>query len=192
MKTARHVPIKPGATALPAVALRTKLLSKDMRTARLLAHMQRRIYPKEMWEDARTILSVLESTDMSRGLFLREQLLGYAIFQGCDEERTIYLYDFAVLPHLQHKGLGTKLARDVLAAAWRKTLKIKMHVRETSYPLFANRDKLRTVGYRLVSDKFVRDFYFGEFGIHEDAHELVMEPVTHRPLTSVPAGVNPG
>jgi len=151
-----------------------------MRTARLLAKMQQRIYPKKMQEDARTILSILESTDLSRGLFMGKRLFGYALFQRFSEEGVVYLYDFAILPQLQHKGLGTKLAQDVLATVREKRLKIKMHVRKTSYPLFANRDKLRAAGYRLVSDKFVRDFYFGEFGIHEDAHELIMKPLSNR------------
>jgi GNAT superfamily N-acetyltransferase len=143
--------------------------------------MQRRIYPKEMQENASTILSILGSTNLSRGLFERGGLIGYALFQRTRRARTIYLYDIAILPRLQHMGLGTKLVQEVLTATWERRLRVKMHVRATSYPLFVNRNKLRAAGYRLVSNKFVHDFYFKEFGIHEDAHELIMEPLANGP-----------
>ncbi len=174
--------------ALPAAALSVKPLTPTRRTAGLLAQTQRLIYPKEMQEDAPTILSVLASTDLSRGLFLGKELVGYALFERAREKGTVYLYDIAIVPHLQRRGLGTKLAHEVLAAAGRRRLTIKMHVRATSYPLFANRGRLRAAGYRLVNDTFVRDFYFGEFGIHEDAHELVMEPLARGAVASAHTG----
>ena len=182
-----HASVKLKGTALPAAAVEVRPLVRDMSTARLLAQMQRRIYPKAMQEDARAILSVLASTDLSRGLFMGGDLVGYALFQR-DGAGTIYLYDIAILPHLQRRGLGTKLAQEALAAAWRRRLKVRMHVRATSYPLFVNRDKLRAAAYRLVRNKFVRDFYFKEFGIHEDAHELVMKPLVRRPLIAARVG----
>lgn len=171
-----------------AAALRVKPLTPSGRTAGLLAQMQRRIYPREMQEDARTILPVLASTDLSRGLFIGKELVGYALFQRARESGTVYLYDIAIVPHLQRRGLGTKLAQEALAAAWHRRLTIKMHVRATSYPLFANRGKLRAAGYRLVNDKFVRDFYFGEFGIHEDARELIMKPLARGPVATAHTG----
>lgn len=150
-----------------------------MEVAKLLARAQREVYPRKMQESARVIYSILMSTDLSRGLFMGEELIGYALFERADMPKTVYLYDIAVLPKFQHQGLGTKLAQDALAAAHRRGLKIRMHVRSTSYPLFTNRNKMRSVGYKVARKKFVPDFYFGEFGVHEDAHELVLYPLTH-------------
>lgn len=157
-------------------------LSRSIRTARILAQIQRRVYPKKMQESPRTIYSILASTDLSRGMFLGHKLIGYVLFERSDLNNTVYLYDIALLPKFQHQGLGTKLAQESLAFAWRRRLKVRMHVRSTSYPLFANRSKMRVAGYRLASKKLVSDFYFGEFGIHEDAHELVLHPLVHEPL----------
>lgn len=187
MRAVRHASI-PKSLALPAAAVSVKPLTAIRRTAGLLAQMQRRIYPREMQEGAPTILSVLASTDLSRGLFLGKELVGYTLFQRTREKGTVYLYDIAIVPHLQRRGLGTKLAQEALAAAWHRRLTIKMHVRATSYPLFAERGKLRAAGYRLVNDKLVRDFYFREFGIHEDAHELTMEPLARGPAATAQTG----
>lgn len=137
-----------------------------------------------MQESARAIYSILMSTDLSRGLFMGEELIGYALFEKADILKTVYLYDIAVLPKFQHKGLGTTLAREALAASRRRGLKVRMHVRSTSYPLFANSDKMRSAGYRVARKTFVPDFYFGEFGVHEDAHELVLYPLVHSAITT--------
>jgi GNAT superfamily N-acetyltransferase len=167
---------------LPVSALTVKLLPRNLSTARLIARMQVRIYPKEMQEDAREILPILASTDLSRGLFSGKNLLGYALFERGDEkEGTVYLYDFAILPQFQSKGLGSKLLREVLALPWRRKLKVRMHVRKTSYPLLTNEEKLRAAGYRLIRVTLLHDWYFKEFGIHEDAHELVLQPLPHKP-----------
>ncbi len=184
MKAARGAAMLRKEATLPATALRIKPLAKSIRTATILARMQRRIYPKEMQEDVQTLLAILESTDMSCGLFIGKKLVGYALFQGVEKAGMIYLYDIAILPRFQHRGLGAELTQGVLAAAWQKKLRIKMHVRAMSYPLFVNRERLRAAGYRLVSNKLLRDWYFGEFGIHEDAHELVMEPLERGPSTA--------
>ena len=180
MKATRR--IKSKATSYFPDAPAIKRLTRSMRTARILARIQRQVYTKRMQESARTVLSILASTDLSRGMFMGHELIGYALIQKASQERTVYLYDLAILPQFQGRGLGTKLVQEALASAWQRQLKVRMHVRSTSRRLFVNRDKLRAAGYRLVRDRFVRDFYFAEFGVHEDAHELVLQPLSQLPL----------
>jgi GNAT superfamily N-acetyltransferase len=183
MKTSHRVFASTRKKILPATVT-IRPLNRSMETARTLAQIQRQVYPKKMRENPRTIYSILASTGLSRGIFMGRELIGYALFQRDNLDNTVYLYDIAVLPRFQHKGLGTRLAQESLASAWQRGLNVRMHVRSTSYPLFVNRNKIRAGGYRLAGKKFVPDFYFGEFGIHEDAHELILRPLAHEPLVA--------
>jgi ribosomal protein S18 acetylase RimI-like enzyme len=145
-----------------------------------VAKLQVLIYPREMQEDEQTVRSVLRSTDLSRGVYAGPKLIGYALVRAGDQHDFIYLYDIAILPQFQRKGLGKKVAQEVFRLARRRNLKITMHVRSTAYRLFGDPKKVRELGYAIVKDEYRPNWYFTEFGINEDAHELLLEPVRGR------------
>ncbi len=154
-----------------------KPLAQHPVVAETIAKLHRKIYPKEMQESEETIQSILASTDLSRGVYRGKDLVGYALFQSLQQKDTVYLYDIAIVPELQRKGLGTRLVQEIFRVARSRKLKIMLHVRYTAHALFRNPSKIREFGYEIVKDQFRPDWYFEEFGIHEDAHELALEPM---------------
>jgi GNAT superfamily N-acetyltransferase len=158
-------------------SVQIKVLTPDPVHARELVEAQGKIYPKEMRESERDILRILESSDLSCGAYKNSHLIGYVLVKGAPQGGAVYIYDIAVLPEYQRKGLGTALAKQILKQAGAKGLNVSLHTRATSYPLFGNRAKMREMGYEIVQDELRPDWYFKEFGVHEDAHELLMEPL---------------
>lgn len=168
---------------MPSVSeAQIKRLSANSNTVKTIARMQEQIYPCGMQDDLKTIREILESSDLSRGMYRAGKLIGYALVQRAEKEGTVYLFDFAVLPQFQRRGLGTRLAAAILRETNRRKLRIAMHVRSSSYPLFGNRQRMRRMGYDVAKDRFLADWYFGEYGVHEDAHELLMEPTNNLSL----------
>jgi ribosomal protein S18 acetylase RimI-like enzyme len=165
-----------GASGTDAVEVRH--LPATTETAEAIARMQKEIYPEAMQEDSQAVLSVLRSTDLSRGVYVNGALVGYGLVQKTSKKGVVYLYDIAVLPSYQRRGLGSKLAREILGSAGSRGLKIVMHVRPAGYALFGNRERVREMGYDVAEDKLLPDWYYREFGIHEDAHRLVLAPLS--------------
>jgi GNAT superfamily N-acetyltransferase len=130
-----------------------------------------------MQEDEVTVREVIHSTDLSQGIEKDGRLIAYGIVQATERQDTIYLYDVAVLPEFQRRGLATKLARVIFSQAREKGLKIRLHCRRTGYRLFGDSEKMREMGYAIVRDELRPDWYLKEFGIQEDAHELFLEPM---------------
>jgi ribosomal protein S18 acetylase RimI-like enzyme len=159
-------------------SIRIEVLPANPRHIRELIEVQRRVYPTEMREREAEIRRILESSDMSLGIYKKGRLIGYALVRATQKIDTVYIYDIAILPEFQRQGLGTSLAREILTQARSRGLKVSLHVRSTSYPLFGNRDKMREMGYLVAKDELKPDWYFGEYGVHEDARELLLEPLT--------------
>ncbi len=146
--------------------------------AKEIARMQGRIYPKEMQESEETIQAVLDSTDLSRGVYKGKDLIGYGLVKGTEDKSTVYLYDIAILPEFQQKGYGTRLIQEILRSTRARNLRVAMHARSSGYRLLGKRDMMRRLGYEVVKDEFLPDWYFNEFGIHEDARELLLQPTS--------------
>lgn len=131
----------------------------------------------EMRESEAEIQQILVSGDLSRGLYKEDRLVGYLLVRWTQGADTAYIYDIAILPEYQRRGLGTALAREALSQARSRGLKVSLHARSTGYPLFGNRGRMREMGYLVTMDELKPDWYFAEYGVHEDARELLLEPV---------------
>jgi len=135
------------------------------------------MYPEEMREDEDSFRTILGSTPFCYGAFDKTDLLGWVL---CTVEEPhsavqVYWYDLAVLAEYQLKGIAKALMvhayRDL---RWHGQW-IRMHTRKATYP--RNEEGLRHCGYRIMRDIYLPHHYLAEYGIDEDAHELLLAPV---------------
>jgi predicted N-acetyltransferase YhbS len=135
------------------------------------------MYPKAMWEDASEFATILASTDFSFGAFADGALVGWILCSSEDPESAIqiYWYDLAVLESHHGQGIGKSLMQHAYRELRWKGQWIRMHTRRATYP--RSEEGLRRSGYRIVRDVFLPHHYLEEYGIDEDAHELLLSPI---------------
>lgn len=136
----------------------------------IASHQQ--MYPPEMREEASSFQSILASTPFNYGWFEADTLIGWAL---CSAEVPcspcqVYWYDLAVLEQFQGKGVAKALMAHAYADLRWHGQWIRMHTRKATYPRHA------LEGYRIVRDIFIPHHYLSEYGIDEDAHELLLAP----------------
>jgi ribosomal protein S18 acetylase RimI-like enzyme len=143
------------------------------------------MYPVGMREDEETFLEILSAEPMFSLIDIKHgvgtQVRGWIVVQP--ERRGLYVYDLAVMPECQRKGIGKRLFSTFLQTArWHGLHPVRYHTRVTSYPLLSNVELLAVHGYRIVSDQWLPEHYHKEYGgdVHEDAHEVRIEPVGYR------------
>lgn len=140
----------------------------------IAAHQE--MYPLEMREEASSFEAILESTPFNYGFFQEDELVGWAL---CSAEEPVsamqvYWYDLAVLTKAQGKGVARRLMAHAYADLRWHGQWIRMHTRKATYP--RTEAGLRASGYRIVRDTFLPHHYLDEYGIDEDAHELLLAP----------------
>lgn len=140
----------------------------------IASHQQ--MYPVEMQERAESFRAILESTAFNYGWFENETLIGWAL---CSAEEPcspcqVYWYDLAVLEQFQGRGIAKALMATSYADLRWHGQWIRMHTRKATYP--RTEAGLRNCGYRIVRDIYIPHHYLSEYGIDEDAHELLLAP----------------
>jgi GNAT superfamily N-acetyltransferase len=139
--------------------------------------LQRDIYPPEMWEDAEILVDNIMEYRFNIGVFVNRNLAGFIMAENNEDATEIYLTDIAVHPRYQRQKLGSLLIQELFKKAISLKARVSMHCRISSYAIFSSTERMQKLGYRIVLDEFQPDWYFQEFGIHEDAHYLVVEPL---------------
>lgn len=135
------------------------------------------MYPAQMREEAASFTAILESTHFNFGYFDGATLLGWVL---CSAEEPasatqVYWYDLAILEEYQGHGYAKALMEHAYRELRWRGQWIRMHTRRATYP--RNEDGLRRCGYRIVRDTFLPHHYLDEYGIDEDAHEVLLAPV---------------
>ncbi len=135
------------------------------------------MYPKAMAEPEVTFVKIMDDSRFCFGSFVLKELAAWVLCAQEDPTSPcqVYWYDLAVLPAFQRKGLAKQLMihtyRELRwAGQW-----VRMHTRTTSYP--RNELGLRRCGYKIVRDIYIPHHYLEEYGVGEDAHELLLAPV---------------
>lgn len=136
------------------------------------------MYPEEMREDAESFRAILNSTLFSFGYFAKglPNPLGWVLCSAEEPKSAVqvYWYDVAVLPEYQGKGIAKALMKHAYAELRWHDQWIRMHTRRATYP--RSEEGLRRMGYRIVRDIYLPHHYLQEYGIDEDAHELLLAP----------------
>lgn len=159
-----------------------KLISQHeaLEYAEFIASRQE-MYPAEMkitdislWEDE------IKSTPYSVGMYHTEcvlrNIMGWRIFKR-EAINLLYVSDLSILPCYQGMGYAKDLVKFSLKEPrWHKE-KVHSYLRKTSYYVVADPDLIRSAGYEIVKDCFQPNHYYKRFGIAEDAHELIIEPI---------------
>lgn len=153
-----------------------RLTLQDLDT---LAEMQYAIYPELFVEKKKDIETLLKGEHMNIGVIVDERLVGFLLttLEYAETEKDIFLYDIGILPEYQKKGLGTLLINHFFKDSREKKLKIGLSCRNTSFPMFSNPHKLEKEGYRIAKCEFEEDGYFKLVGVHEDIHNIELEPI---------------
>jgi len=152
-----------------------KIIPLNREHAAILFDMQREIYPANFVESFEYLKKVLSDDNINIGVTVDGKLAGFLL--AINENDGLFLYDMAVLPAYQKKGLGTFLLEHFLGMAYKKHLKIYVCCREQSYPMFSKAEKILKMGYKITGYKFEKDGYFENSGVHEDSYEMYLEPV---------------
>lgn len=141
------------------------------------------MYPPEMQiTDPAIWMSDLESTPYSVRCYTKcehstwNHMVGWRIFRR-ESDKYIYVSDLAVLPAYQGYGLAKKIIKFSLREPRWHGEAIHSFLRKTSYHLVANTNLITEAGYKLVFDRFHPNHYYNRFGLEEDAHEIILEPL---------------
>jgi ribosomal protein S18 acetylase RimI-like enzyme len=149
--------------------------------AHAIASGQTAVYPAAMCESVATFSRVLASSDLSRGAFVHGSLVGWIVFDLRDPG-TVYLHDIAVDPRHQGNGIARRLVTTAFSECRRRNLTIEYHARQVSYRLLGNRELMSSLGYAIVRDLEIREYYAKEFRTDalagEHAHHIIVEPLT--------------
>lgn len=147
--------------------------------ATYIATQQRHLYPEAMWEEA-AIFKELLKHPLGIGAIADEVLMGWILAQQ-ENPHTVYIYDSAVLPEYQGKGLFWKMRGVFLDRARWQGLDVHSHARHTSYRVASDAKFLFEHGYEIVSDRYIPNHYETEYedeSLHgEDAHEIYIRPI---------------
>ena len=139
------------------------------------------MYPDEMkitningWEEE------IKSTPYSVGMYHTEctlrNIMGWRIFKR-ETEKLLYVSDLSILPAYQGMGYAKDLVKFSLREPrWNKE-SVHSFLRKTSYHIVADPDLIKSAGYEIIRDCFQPHHYYKRFGIAEDAHELIIEPI---------------
>lgn len=154
------------------------IISLSVKNLADLMKMQREIYPENFVEEEGCIEKILNESDLNIGVIVNQKLAGFLLVTKdyVEVENGLWLYDLGILPDYQRQGLGSLLLSHFLSETHKEKTSIFAYCRDTSYPLFSNEEKLKKMGYRISDYKFIEDGYFEECGVHEDLHELALEP----------------
>ena len=156
-----------------------EIIHLTLKDVDVLLEMQKRIYPEAFVEKLEYLKKLITNSDFNIGVVVEGKLVGFLfVTKDCmTSDDQIFLYDIGILPEYQKRGLGSLLLDYFCKMALKKNLKIYICCRGTSYPMFSNREKLEKMGYKIARYEFEKDGYFEAYGIHEDSHEIYLEPL---------------
>jgi ribosomal protein S18 acetylase RimI-like enzyme len=149
------------------------LLPQD---APLVAQLEREIYPLAMADTVEDIVDTIMSTDLSRGILSRRRIIGYLLAHDRGFSGEAYIADIGIAKRWQGQGLCSLLLASFFGETKRRGLDVTLHCRSTSYPIFSNARRTANYGYSIADDVLLADWYFGEYGVHEDAHFMRLKP----------------
>ena len=128
-----------------------------------------RDYQISAWE------TIIDSTPYSLGYFIDDSAVAWRIFKR-EMVDTIYVSELLVLPEHRGKGIAKSLIKKSLEKPLQNKERIHSFLREEAYKAVADENLIQEAGYRIVVNQFIEDHYFGRFGLHEHAYELLIEP----------------
>ncbi len=135
------------------------------------------IYPPGFEEDRKSIKKCLETNKYNIGIYNVDIIIGFIISEIDDtENHLVWLYDIAIHPDWQGKGLASILLSAYFKLTLSDNLIIKLLCRSTSYPIFSNEIRMNHYGYTIAENIYEKDGYFRRCGVHEDAHMIKLVP----------------